>query len=133
MNKVFIDTNIFLRFLLEDHKDQRDEAASILRQGEQNESILSTSTLVIFEVHWVLSRFYKVNKPDLALLMSKILKMDFIEIKERDLLKKALVLFNQNNITFQDCYNCLTALSEGAIYLATFDKKLKKLFDFLKE
>ena len=54
---VFVDTNYFLRFLLNDVSDQHASARQLFEDGARGVRQLCTSLVVMFEVYWVLSSF----------------------------------------------------------------------------
>ena len=56
---IFIDTNYFLRFLLKDNEKQFIEVKKLFEKAILGEIDLYTSLIVIFEIYWVLSSFYK--------------------------------------------------------------------------
>lgn len=124
----FIDTNYFLRWLLDDVHIQHDEAIDLLKDIIKSKSKAITSTLVFFEANWVLNSFYKKDKPKLIKLLQKILELDFIIIEERQILKDSLTLFKKTSLNLPDCYNLCYARSKDTSEFKTFDKKLAKEF-----
>lgn len=125
---IFVDTNYFLRLLLKDIDDQHKKAKRLFRQTAKGEKQTFTSTIVFFEIYWVLSSFYEQNKNQVISILNKILAMKFVELKERDILIQALEVFENKNIDLEDAYNLIYAQLNNASQLATFDKKLEKLF-----
>lgn len=125
---IFVDTNFFLRFLLEDIEDQHQEAKQLFLQGARGRASLITSTIVCFEIYWVLSSFYKRRKSQLIALLTKILAMTFITLEERAILTESLNLFKKTNLNLEDCYNLSYAKSQKAESFKTFDTKLTKIF-----
>ena len=124
---IFVDTNYFLRFLIGDSK-QFEEAKLLFEQGASGKKKLFTSLVVFFEIYWVLSSFYRKNKKQLVKILSGILQMNFITLKERQILSKAIELFFKNNLNLEDAYNLVYAKENKAISLVTFDRKLYKKF-----
>jgi|SRR3989344_1943710 len=126
----FIDTNYFIRFFIKDNIDQYKQVEDLLKKGAARKIALFTSTVVIFEVYWVLARFYKKNKFESIEILVEILKWKFIEVYERKILLKAIGIFAQTNLDLEDCYHIAFAGYNKAGDLLTFDRKLKK--EFLK-
>ena len=54
---MFIDTNYFLRFLLNDVEHQHTEVKNLFLDASEGKADLITSTIVFFEVYWVLFAF----------------------------------------------------------------------------
>ena len=63
---IFVDTNYFLRFLLKDNKPQHLEAKQLMLGGATGKLKLFTSTIVFFEIYWVLTSYYGKNKTELV-------------------------------------------------------------------
>lgn len=125
---MFIDTNYFLRFLLNDINHQHLEAKNLFLSASEGKTALITSTIVFFEIYWVLSSYYGRNKTEAANVLEKVLSLNFIELEEREMLFKSLSLFKKTNLDLEDCYNVSYAKSKGIRSFKTFDKKLDKEF-----
>lgn len=122
----FVDTNYFLRFLLNDDTDQHAQASNLFRLASEGKVNLTTSLIVFFEIYWVLSSFYEKDKYEISQLLQKILNLNFIDFKERPLLFDSLSLFQKTHLELEDCYNLYYAksLNIKADSFKTFDKKL---------
>jgi len=129
MKKFFVDTNFFLRFLLKDIQNQHIQAKKLLLEGAEEKIELFTSLIVIFELYWVLTSFYQKNKKKVAKIILNILKLKFIDLEEREILIHALKIYSNSNLDFEDSYNLVYALTKKADKLATFDKRLEKIFE----
>lgn len=125
---MFIDTNYFLHFLLKDINNQHLEAKNLFLSASEGKTKLITSTIVFFEIYWVLSSCYGRNKVEVANVLGKVLSLSFIELEERELLFKSLSLFKKTNLDLEDGYNVCYAKSKGIRSFKTFDKKLDKEF-----
>ncbi|OGD92607.1 hypothetical protein A2697_00400 [Candidatus Curtissbacteria bacterium RIFCSPHIGHO2_01_FULL_41_44] len=125
---IFVDTNFFLRFLLEDIDDQYLEAKQLFLEGAQAKATLVTSTIVFFEIYWVLHSFYGRKKKELIAILVKILSMTFIILEERTVLTESLNLFQKTNFSLEDCYNLSYAKDKSAKDFKSFDVKLAKFF-----
>lgn len=125
---IFVDTNYFLRFLVRDVEDQYQEVRQLFERGITKEKKLFTSLIVLFEIYWVLSSFYKQDKREIAKILAEILKMKFISINERDLLLKALEVYKTGNLGLEDSYNLVFSKAKKASAFASFDKILVKKF-----
>ena len=128
MSEWFVDSNYFVRLLQGDIPEQQAEAARFFHRAATGKLNAYTSALVFFEVYWVISRSYSVEKERCIVLLQGILDMSFLRIEERDLLEESLSLFGESSVQLQDCYNLLYARKRsGDGHLATFDKALLKL------
>ncbi len=124
---IFIDTNYFLRFLINDVPDQAESVSDFFKDSLRDNTELFTSELVIFELCWVLQSSLGKKKSELIVILKKILDMSFIVLEKREYLQEALVLFADTTLEFEDCYNLAIAKHKKAKKFATFDKKLQKV------
>ena len=125
---IFIDTNYFLRYLLDDNKEQAEKVKKLFYAGARGKEKLLTSVIVYFEIYWVLSSYYQKQKAEIVKTLQSLLALEFIHLEERMILNKAIELFSQSNLSLEDCYNLSLAKSKKCSRLATFDQKLKKYF-----
>ena|SRR3989344_5187169 len=124
--RYFVDTNIFVRFLLNDHKILSQKARDYFSLADSNKAILVSDILVIAEVFWVLKSFYKYLVKDINALLTQILSHKNIQIGNKPLILNILKLCQEKNIDFVDAFCFLTARQQK-IKLITFDKKLARL------
>lgn len=126
MKTYFVDTNYFLRLLLKEDEKQFNQVYFLFQKAIKGEVKLCTSVVVLFEIYWVLSSFYKKNKLQVCQYLEKILMMNYIEIEKRETFTYALSIYKKNPLDLEDCYN----LAIGEIFnvdeFASFDKKLLK-------
>lgn len=125
---VFVDTNYFLRFFLKDIKEQAEKAAELFERGAFGKIQLFTSTIVFFEVYWVLSSSYAKKKSQVIPLLINILSMDYIQFENGSLLAETLHIFEKNTLSLVDSFNLVYAQANNASSFATFDKKLISKF-----
>ncbi len=125
---IFVDTNIFLRFLLADVTDQHAEAKTLFLDAATGKKHVVTSTMVLFELYWVLSSFYGKNKKEISHVLTKILSMHFIDIENREIVEKAVIIYKDTPFDLEDAYNISFAKIHGIKDFKTFDKKLRKKF-----
>ena len=129
----FVDTNYFLRFLIEDNKEQSKIAKELFLEGARGKQQLITSTIVIFEIYWVFKSYYQKSKVEIIKILQKVLTMNFVRIDERDLLQSALNFFKAENLSLEDCYNLVFAKENKIEFFKTFDAKLAKVFSSEQE
>ena len=116
---VMLDTNMILRYLLNDNEEMADEVEKII-----NENSVHVTTEVIAEAVYVLKGVYHIDK---ELIKSSL--TDFLEevyTAEADVIKLAFETYAKQNLDFVDCI--LYAYNKIKGYeIKTFDKKLKHL------
>ena len=125
---IFVDTNYFLRFLLQDIQKQHKEAEKLFLEAAEGKLKLFTSLIVVFEIYWVLSSFYKKDKREAVGILDEILSFQFLKIDEKEILSEAIRIYKKNNVSIEDSYNVAFAKGRNAVVFKTFDVKLAKLF-----
>ncbi len=124
---IFIDTNIFLRFLIKDNDLQYKQAKELFLKAADGEVKILSSTIVFFELRWVLGSYYKLSKDQITPILYELLLLK-IEFDEKEILQKTLDLFKTSNLDLEDCYNLKFAKAKNVKSFQTFDQKLAKEF-----
>ncbi len=124
IDKVFIDTNIWIYFLIKSKK----EAESIKRQKilsffENLNSHVVISTQVLNEVHWNFIKKFKLDDNTAFELINKgIIKItDFIEPIKLETYKRAYNLRKNYNFSFWDSLIVASALENNCKILFSED------------
>ena len=123
MDKLFVDTNIFLRFLTNDHPQKASRVEALFQRAITGKVQLFTNSMVIAEIVWTLESYYGLEKEDIESKVSKILNTPNLEIEEGSLLVEALDLYRSRNIDFIDAYNVFYMKEHGLKQILTYDKK----------
>ena len=115
-----LDTNMVLRYLLNDSREMADEAETIIKEG---------STEVVAEVVYVLKGVYSVERGQIASCLLEFLSE--VIIPEEQVVRLGLETFAEQNLDFVDCI--LYAYNQIKGYeIRTFDKKLQRLLGGIK-
>ena len=125
---IFVDTNYFLRFLLNDVSSQHSLAKVLFQDAAIGKVSLFTSVVVIFEIYWVLVSVYGKKRGQISLVLDNLLDMSFIDFEHHLLLKRSIPLYKNTTLGLVDAFNLLYAKSFGAKDFKTFDLKLAKKF-----
>lgn len=101
---VFVDTNIFIRYLT---KDDPEKAAACFRLFEQaNRGVveITTSESVLAEVVFILSskRLYNLSRYDIRIRLYPLLMISGLKLPRRRVYLRALDLYSSNTIDFED-------------------------------
>ena len=117
---IFLDTNIILRFILQDHPIYSRKAAAIFEKIDQESVRAQLSWLVIFETVFVLQNSHKLPKIAIAQKLLPILLPKNIIFENKDLLKSTFDYYVDKNMSFEDAYN------EALMH----KKKIKEIYSF---
>ena len=124
---VFVDTNIFIRFLIRDIEKQAQAAKRLFNRAEKGEVLLVTSSAVVFEVIWTLSSFYKESKDEVIEKITSFLEISTLEVENKELIIESLLIWQEKNIGFIDAYNYLWSQKHEIKSLYSFDKHFDDL------
>lgn len=124
---IFVDTNYFVRFLLRDNKSQYLEAKQLFLDGAKGQKGFISSTVVFFEVFWVLRSVYGKDKEALVQILRKLLGLH-VEFHESQTLLASIDIFARYGLSLEDCYNLVFAKTQKIQSFKTFDLKLAKVF-----
>ena len=122
MPKNLLDTNLIIRFLLNDDPKKADAVGKLLR-GKKERNVLPE--VVMAEIIWVLSSYYQQTKPFIIDKMRALIHVESVECNQ-SLLDASLTYWERHNISFIDSYLLSKAQKEDLI-LYTYDRKLTKI------
>ncbi len=125
---IFIDTNIFLRFLMKDDKDKAANCYKLMEQLAQGKIKAQTTTLVIAEIVWVLQspKNYNCSPTTIKNILSPILNMKGLMLSEKSIIQYALDIFVQEEIEFIDAYNAAFMEKSKISSIYSYDKHFDK-------
>jgi predicted nucleic acid-binding protein len=107
MQGTFLDTNVFLRYFLNDVPSQSRAARALLGAVENNEITVWTSSLVIAEVVFVLEnpRTYAVGRSALRDNLLPLLSLPNLKLERKAIYSRAFDLYVSTSIDFIDAYH----------------------------
>ena len=121
--RVFADTNLFLRFLTRDVPAQATEVRHLFERAGRGEIALICNAMVIVEIVWTLTSFYKLARVDVAEKVLAILNTPGLEVESTRLLAQAVTDFAERNVDFIDAYNAAWSAVNAIDAICTFDRK----------
>ena len=124
---IFIDTNIFIRFLTDDVPEKADACERIFRQAVEKKETLFTTEMVMAEIIWVLESYYELRKEDISDKMEKILNTTNLLCPNKNLILNALTLYVKENIDYIDAFNALVLKNKQIETLYSYDKHYDRL------
>jgi len=107
--RIFADTNLFLRYLTNDVPQQADAVEQLLRRAAAGELVLITNTLVIAEIVWTLETFYQLPRSDIKDKVLAILNTPGLDVADAELILEAMTWYTEKNVDFIDAYNAADA------------------------
>lgn len=126
-----VDTNIFIRFLT---KDDPKKAASCLRLFEaaaKGKVKLYTIESIIAEVVYILSskQLYHLSREKIAESLDPILRLRKLTVPYKTTILRALVIYRQNNVDFEDALLVAHLLRIKTNELYSYDRGFDRIPD----
>jgi predicted nucleic-acid-binding protein len=128
VKKYLLDTNVLLRFLLDDHAELSQAAAGLFQQAADGKCLLILTDLGVAEAVWVLTSYYKLERQAVAESLAKMIVKAGIQCPTKESVLDALTRFKASKCDFSDCYLAAQASALG-VAVASFDKDMKKFED----
>lgn len=125
-----LDTNVILRYLLQDDEVQGEKASRAIGQAAARNEPLFVSIVVLCEALWVLESAYDYHKPERVTVLDQLLETNGFEIEQRDLVRAALDDYRASKADFSDCLIGRTNEAHGCRHTLTFERPLKALDTF---
>ncbi|MBR0280353.1 MAG: PIN domain-containing protein [Oscillibacter sp.] len=120
-NTVIFDTNMILRYLLNDNAEMAELAEYYL-----NATAVTVTIEVIAEAVYVLKSVYQMERRKIADTLIDFLEL--VQCRDGGVLRVALETYGAQNLDFVDCVLYGYHKAEN-LDVATFDKKLLKLLN----
>jgi predicted nucleic-acid-binding protein len=127
MKRVFIDTNILLRYLTKDDPVQYPRCRTLFKKAQNGEMLLVTSTLVIAELIWTLASHYQVSKEQIIEKTSIIIGSDAVQIPDKEIIAEALVIYARKNVDYIDAYNAVLLRHLHLKEIYSYDRDVDKI------
>ena len=121
-----IDTNILIRFLVGDNKQQTKKVYNLFKKTELDKKELFVPLLVILELIWVLESVYEISRTDILDSISDLLLMPILNFEHQSALQQFSNVAQKNNYDLSDLLIAHSAKEQGCESVITFDKKASK-------
>ena len=122
-NVIFADTNLFLRYLMNDDSEQADAVEHVLKQAKDGAFQLIANPLIIAEIVWVLEKVYDLDRLAIRKSILAIVNTPGIEIDAANLVSSAVDIYASENIDFVDAFSVSWMKDQKIDAVYTFDKR----------
>lgn len=129
-----IDTNILVRFLIGDDKQQAKKVYNIFKKAESEKDELFVPLLVVLELIWVLESVYEISRADILESIREFLLLPILRFEHKSVLQQFTLSAQANRYDLADLLIAHSAKMQGCETVLTFDKKASKfkLFELAK-
>lgn len=121
-----LDTNILLRYLVQDDPIQSPKAAEIVERRLTMQDPGFVSLVCVLEIVWVLGSLYKRSRAQIAGHIEMMLAADTLEIQNEQEVYQAVVALRNGSGTFQDALIGALGAWRGCSATLTFDQNAAK-------
>jgi predicted nucleic acid-binding protein len=123
----FIDTNIFIYHLTNNHPEYSPRCIALMERIEAGEVEAVTAVTAVDEALRVLTREFGHTRADAAKAMSTLVSQPEIQIDHRAAVLTAIAFWAVNGpLSFIDAYHLALATSLGVTEICTFDRKMDR-------
>jgi predicted nucleic-acid-binding protein len=123
---IALDTNVLVRFLVEDDEAQSAKAAKLLKRETAKGGRCFLANIVIVETVWVLHRSYRLRRPEIVDVVRRLLASGHLHFESHDLVAQALDAYAEGGGDFADYLIRANSEHAGCSGMATFDTALLK-------
>ena len=127
-----IDTNLIVRYLVQDHEKHAKAAEKLFDSCDRGELILVVLPAVLAECVLVLDSFYRRPRADISSALATLISSPGVEIRDAAVHLDALKRYRQTKVHFIDCLIAATAAAQNTP-VATFDQDFRKFPDIRVE
>lgn len=127
---IALDTNVLVRFLVEDDKAQSAKAARLVARAVSEDELLFISDVVVCETVWVLQAAYRVPRKEVGAILGRLFMAAHLRFSDLDRLARALDAFISGKGDYADYLIREHARAQGCEKVATLDRVLLKEKDF---
>jgi predicted nucleic-acid-binding protein len=118
-----IDTNVLVRFLVNDDRAQAEHVRQLFASAEQQREAFYVPLLVLLETIWVLESAYQIQRADLIETLGELLLMPVLQFEQREAVQAMLAVAGDTNLDLPDALIAQSALHMGCDSVLTFDQK----------
>lgn len=119
-----VDSNVLLRYLTRDNEDLWAKADAAMARMANGEIILHCEPMILGEMVWVLSSFFKLTRREISDLLEPLVSAKGFHIPGKGRYIRALELYGSSVPHFGDACACAAAIEESEGRLLSFDKEL---------
>ena len=121
MAVVFLDTNLLLRHLTQDHPEYSPKATAYLSRIERREVEARISEIVIFETVFTLHRGYHKARTEIRDAFLPLIELPGIILPGKRRFRRVFDLYVEQNLPFADAYHVVLMEQLGISEIASFD------------
>ncbi len=123
---VGIDTNVLVRFVVQDDKKQAAIASELIEHYCSAENPGLVGLIVLCEFVWVMSSAYEYSQEQVSSALKQILLTECFEVEQHGLAWSAMLDYSNGIGDYADCLIARTNELNGAETTFTFDRRVSR-------
>ncbi|MDE3202058.1 MAG: type II toxin-antitoxin system VapC family toxin [Acidobacteriota bacterium] len=121
-----LDTNVLLRYLVQDDPAQSPKASEVIERHLSKQNPGFVSLVCVLEIVWVLGSLYKRSRAQIADHVEMLLAADTLEVQNEQEVYQAVVALRNGAGTFEDALVGALGVWRGCSATLTFDQNAAK-------
>ncbi|MBU4315650.1 MAG: type II toxin-antitoxin system VapC family toxin [Proteobacteria bacterium] len=121
-----LDTNILIRFLVNDDEKQAGAVYKKLKHAEAEKELLFVPILVVLETLWVLESVYEIPRNEILDALDTLLALPTLKFELQPTIRNFVNSSKGNLLDLSDMLIAFSAKTSGCESIITFDKKAAK-------
>lgn len=121
VKEAWIDTNVILRYLLNDHSEHSPRARALIEAAERGEWCLKIAPHILCETVYILE-VKDYTKEEICDALCDFVRIKGIELQGEKEVLEALIEYRDKNVDFSDCLLAVMAKARGES-IWTFNRK----------
>ncbi|MDE2746640.1 MAG: PIN domain-containing protein [Chloroflexota bacterium] len=119
----YLDTNVVVRHITGEPRDQASRASAYLDQAVE----LLLPDLIVAEVAYVLESFYGFSRSRIAESVRSVILSEAVVVTDAPVLLRAFELYDSLRLDFPDAYIAALAEGSGVLTVASFDRDFDRI------
>ena len=125
-----LDTNVLVRYIVQDDKEQSALATTTIEKGADREEMFYINHIVLCELVWVLKRCYGAKPDAIGRLLEQILRTAHFRVQDIESVWRALKEYRISAADFADCLIAQQNRAADCPETLTFDQNAAKAKGF---
>jgi predicted nucleic-acid-binding protein len=126
MTTYYTDTNVFLRFLLQDNDQLFQLSKRYFTRAAAGEITICVLSEIIPELVYVLEKIYSLSADEITKCIGSIIRTPYFQVEQRQAWMRSLELYQVVDADIVDIFLAVKA-NEGKVGVLSFDKDFKKI------
>jgi len=128
MKRLILDTNVLVRFLVQDDAKQAAAATKLISDAQFGVYELLLDRMVVAELVYVLMSHYKRAREDVANTVLAIVRSPYVRVEREPELVDSLLRFRDQGVDLVDAWLAATG-ANSRLDVASFDRDFGKFND----